>query len=82
MTDYEPNAVLSTIEYRVVGKRPIRHDGADKVTGKARYGADMVLPGMLHGAILRSPHAHASDPANRYRRSTDSGRSEGGGHGR
>ena len=59
MTDYEPNAVLSTMEYRVVGKRPIRHDGADKVTGKARYGADMVLPGMLHGAILRSPHAHA-----------------------
>ncbi len=59
MTDYEPNAVLSTVEYRVVGKRPVRHDGTDKVTGKARYGADMVLPGMLYGAILRSPHAHA-----------------------
>ena len=58
-TDYEPNAVLSSTEYRVVGKRPIRHDGADKVTGKARYGADMVLPGMLFGAIVRSPHAHA-----------------------
>ena len=59
MSDYEHNAVLSTKEYRVVGKRPVRHDGADKVTGKARYGADMVLPGMLYGAILRSPHAHA-----------------------
>ena len=59
MTDYEANTVLSKKEYRVVGKRPVRHDGADKVTGKARYGADMVLPGMLYGAILRSPHAHA-----------------------
>ena len=59
MTDYEPNAVLSNKEYRVVVKRPVRHDGADKVTGKARYGADTVLPGMLFGAILRSPHAHA-----------------------
>ena len=42
-----------------VGKRPIRHDGYDKVTGKALYGADTNLPGMLHGRILRSPHAHA-----------------------
>ena len=42
-----------------VGHRPIRHDGVDKVTGKALYGADIVLPGMLYGAMLRSPHAHA-----------------------
>jgi CO/xanthine dehydrogenase Mo-binding subunit len=42
-----------------VGTRPIRHDGADKVTGLAKYGADINLPGMLHGKILRSPHAHA-----------------------
>ena len=40
MNEYEPNKVLSSRQYRVVGKRPIRHDGADKVTGKARYGAD------------------------------------------
>ena len=53
------NVVLSTQEYNVVGKRPIRHDGADKVTGRARYGADISLPGMLHGKVLRSPHAHA-----------------------
>ena len=59
MPQYEANSVLSTQEYRVVGTRPVRHDGADKVTGKARYGADMVLPGMLYGKILRSPHAHA-----------------------
>ena len=45
--------------YRVVGTRPIRHDGVDKVTGEARYGADIHLPGMLHGKVLRSPHAHA-----------------------
>jgi xanthine dehydrogenase molybdenum-binding subunit len=45
--------------FRVIGTRPIRHDGADKVTGRAKYGADYALPGMLHGKILRSPHAHA-----------------------
>ena len=42
-----------------VGKRPIRPDGVDKVTGRARYGADLSMPGMLVGQILRSPHAHA-----------------------
>jgi CO/xanthine dehydrogenase Mo-binding subunit len=44
---------------KVVGTRPIRPDGADKVTGKALYGADLVMPGMLTGAVKRSPHAHA-----------------------
>ena len=53
------NIVLSNKEFKVVGKRPIRHDGYDKVTGKAQYGADVSLPGLLHGKILRSPHAHA-----------------------
>ena len=47
-------------KYKVIGTRPIRHDGADKVTGRAKYGADIRLTGMLHGAILRSPHAHAN----------------------
>ena len=46
-------------QFRVIGTRPIRHDGADKVTGRAKYGADFSLPDMLHGKILRSPHAHA-----------------------
>ena len=59
MLDYKPNVVLSTQEYKVVGSRPVRHDGADKVTGRARYGADVMMPGLLHGRILRSPHAHA-----------------------
>src|SRR5260370_34679253 len=45
--------------FTTVGTRPIRHDGVDKVTGRANYGADITLPGMLHGAVLRSPHAHA-----------------------
>ena len=56
---YEPNMVLATKSYDVVGTRPVRHDGTDKVTGRALYGADVLLPGTLHGAILRSPHAHA-----------------------
>ena len=43
----------------MVGTRPIRHDGLEKVTGAAKYGADVQLAGMLHGKILRSPHAHA-----------------------
>ena len=53
------SVVLSNEEYKVVGKRPIRHDGYDKVTGKALYGADIRLPGMLDGKVLRSPHPHA-----------------------
>jgi CO/xanthine dehydrogenase Mo-binding subunit len=45
--------------FRIVGTRPVRPDGIDKVTGRARFGADMTAPGMLVGRILRSPHAHA-----------------------
>ena len=50
---------MSEKKYKYVGTRPIRHDGFDKVTGRAQFGADQNLPGMLQGAILRSPHAHA-----------------------
>ncbi|MYB64843.1 xanthine dehydrogenase family protein molybdopterin-binding subunit, partial [Candidatus Poribacteria bacterium] len=46
-------------EYKVIGTRPIRHDGVDKVTGRAIYGADFHITGLLHGRVLRSPHAHA-----------------------
>ena len=45
--------------YDVIGTRPIRHDGLDKVTGRAKYGADIQPPGVIHGKLLRSPHAHA-----------------------
>ena len=57
--DYEPNMVLVTEKFDVVGTRPVRHDGADKVTGRAQYGADFTAAGLIYGAILRSPHAHA-----------------------
>ncbi len=46
--------------FNVIGKRPVRHDGVDKVTGRAAYGADIFLSGMLHAKVLRSPHAHAT----------------------
>jgi len=46
-------------EYKVIGTRPIRPDGVEKVTGRAQFGADIRLPGLIHGRILRSPHAHA-----------------------
>ena len=46
-------------DYKVVGTRPVRHDGIDKVTGAAKYGADIQLANMLHGKVLRSPYAHA-----------------------
>ena len=46
-------------DFKVIGSRPIRPDGVDKVTGRAAFGADLNLPGMLQGAVLRSPYAHA-----------------------
>ncbi len=46
-------------QFTFVGTSPDRPDGLDKVTGRAKYGADAHAPGMLHGAVLRSPHAHA-----------------------
>jgi len=46
-------------QFKIVGTRPVRPDGIDKVTGRARFGADFNMPGMLVGKVLRSPHAHA-----------------------
>ena len=46
-------------QLRIVGTRPLRPDGVDKVTGRAQFGADLHLPNMLVGKVLRSPHAHA-----------------------
>jgi CO/xanthine dehydrogenase Mo-binding subunit len=46
-------------EFKYVGTRPIRPDGFDKVTGRAKYGADLNIQGMVYGHIVRSPHAHA-----------------------
>jgi CO/xanthine dehydrogenase Mo-binding subunit len=53
------NAPSESKAFRLVGSRPVRPDGVEKVTGKAIYGPDHVAPNMLHGAILRSPHPHA-----------------------
>src|SRR5471032_1061309 len=50
---------MSKQKYKWVGTRPDRPDGADKVTGRARFGADFNMPGQLVGKVLRSPHAHA-----------------------
>ena len=46
-------------EFKWVGKNIVRPDGVEKVTGRAKFGADFTLPGTLTGKILRSPHAHA-----------------------
>ncbi|HET7273549.1 MAG TPA: xanthine dehydrogenase family protein molybdopterin-binding subunit [Longimicrobiaceae bacterium] len=46
-------------DLRVIGQRMRKTDGLAKSTGRARYTDDIVLPGMLHGKILRSPHPHA-----------------------
>ena len=46
-------------DYKYIGTRSIRPDGFDKVTGRASFGADLSLPGMLWGKALRSPHPHA-----------------------
>src|ERR1700685_1946943 len=57
----EQLAMASTsekLELKIVGTRPIRPDGVDKVTGRANFGADSKMPGMLHGKIKRSPYPH------------------------
>ena len=43
----------------ILGKSPLNIDGPEKLSGRAKYAIDMVLPGMVHGKVLRSPHAHA-----------------------
>ncbi len=55
-------------EYAVIGTRPIRHDGVDKVTGRAVYGTDTRAAGMLHGKVLRSPHEPRAGSRRRARR--------------
>ncbi len=46
-------------DLRVVGTRPVRPDGVDKVTGRAAFGADFTMPGMIWAKLKRSPHPHA-----------------------
>jgi xanthine dehydrogenase molybdenum-binding subunit len=51
--------MITMSEYAVVGKGIARIDADVRVTGKAIFGDDVQLPGLLHGKVLRSPHAHA-----------------------
>ncbi len=51
--------MASDKEFKWIGTRPPRPDGVDKVTGRAKFGADLYVPGMLIGKVLRSPHPHA-----------------------
>ena len=53
------NSPKSTKSHKVIGTRPVRHDGLEKVTGQAVFGADIRLPEMLYGVVLRSPYPHA-----------------------
>jgi CO/xanthine dehydrogenase Mo-binding subunit len=53
------DAAYQNRKFNSVGTRPLRPDGVDKVTGRARYGADFNMPGQLVARVLRSPHAHA-----------------------
>ena len=57
--DTNTSGLGADAELKVVGTRPVRPDGPDKVTGRAAYGADFAMPGQLVGRVLRSPHAHA-----------------------
>jgi CO/xanthine dehydrogenase Mo-binding subunit len=50
--------MTTTNGFKVIGTRPVRHDGIDKVTGRAVYGADVQMAGLLHGRVLRSPIPH------------------------
>jgi len=58
MNDVSTRALLER-EFKIVGTRPPRPDGVDKVTGRAKFGADLYVANMLTGKVLRSPHAHA-----------------------
>ena len=56
---YDTELDVTERTFDSVGTRPVRPDGVDKVTGRAKFGADATAPGMLVGKVLRSPHAHA-----------------------
>jgi CO/xanthine dehydrogenase Mo-binding subunit len=53
------DAIKEQVAYSVVGQRLTRVDVEEKVTGRAEFVADVALPGLLWGAVLRSPFAHA-----------------------
>src|SRR5438128_11282857 len=50
---------VETRNFSIIGTSVRRVDGVDKVTGKAKYAGDLIIPGMIEGKFLRSPYAHA-----------------------
>ncbi|MBI4201477.1 MAG: hypothetical protein HY531_04195, partial [Chloroflexi bacterium] len=52
--------IAEKVDTKYIGKRVEKVDALERVTGKAAYGADIHLPGMLYGKVLRSPHPHAN----------------------
>ena len=62
---------------KVVGTRPIRPDGVDKVTGRANFGADMVMPGMLWGKVQAQPARPCPDHVDQHRQGADAARRQG-----
>src|SRR5690349_17215632 len=59
VVEEDPLTQWPTGPQAVVGRDAVRKDALERVRGEARYTADVQLPGMLHAAVLRSPHAHA-----------------------
>lgn len=51
--------LLEIVTASLIGQSVPRQDARDKVTGRATYVADLGMPGMLHGRVLRSEHPHA-----------------------
>ena len=49
---------MNEMDNKWIGKNTIRPDGADKVTGRAEYAADTIMPGMIWGKVLRRPYPH------------------------
>ena len=68
-TDYEPNIVLETGSYNVVGTRPVRHDAINKVTGRDQFGADIHFAGLLHGQDIAQSLCPRQDQVYRHRQS-------------
>ena len=65
---------------KIVGTSPAKHDGFDKVTGRAKFGADMFLPGMLVGKILRSAAPARDHQVDRHLGGREAAGREGGDH--
>jgi xanthine dehydrogenase YagR molybdenum-binding subunit len=59
LPDGEPTPWQWGEQFTVLRQQTPRVDGPLKATGSARYSYDIQMPGMLYGAILRSPYAHA-----------------------